>query len=151
MYTTVSDVQNTIPYVPITRESKPSEGTVQQWINETESTLNSALVGLGYVVPLVPVAGKTTDAAITILRTAVRHAVAAMVLRARPNPESDPALLQARYDSIMKQLTNPQDPFELPDVEETQLEIVKTSPMRVLSNLTDALQETARISRDTKF
>lgn len=151
MYTTVSDVRNTIPYVPITRESQPSEGTVQQWIADTESTLNAALRGLGYLVPLQAQAGKTTEAATTILRTAVRHAVAAMVLRARPNPESDPALMQARYDVIMKQLRDPQDSFELPDVEETQLEIIKTSPLRVLSNLTDDLQETARISRDTKF
>jgi hypothetical protein len=151
MYTTVSDVQSTIPYVPITRESKPSEGVVQQWIIETESTLNTALAGLGYRIPLVAQAGKTTEAAITILRTAVRHAVAAMVLRARPNPESDPALLQARYDSILKMLRDPQDPFALPDVEETQQEVLKTSPLRVLSNLSDDLQETARISRKTLF
>lgn len=150
-YASVSDVRALAPGVPITRESQPSEGTVAQWIADVEATLNASLDALGYQIPLVAKAGKTTATAFTILKHTVAHAVMAMVMRARPNPEQDPENFQRRYDAVLKALRSNDDPFVLPDVETTGEASVKQSPVRVLSNLKDLLDEPARIGRNQVF
>jgi hypothetical protein len=150
-YASVSDVRNLAPGVPITRESQPSEGTVATWIADTETALNASLVSLGYQIPLAAVAGKTTDAATTILKHMVAHAVMAMVMRARPNPEQDPENFQKRFDMSLKALRSSDDPFVLPDLVITGEATVKESPVKVSSNLRDLLDYPARITRDQVF
>jgi hypothetical protein len=150
-YASVSDVRSLAPHVPITRESQPSEGTVAQWIADIESTLNATLVTFGYPTPLVALDGKTTTAAVTVLKDAVSHAVMARVMRARPNPEQDPENFQKRYDAVIKSLRDPNDPFVLPDVVTTAEVVMKESSIRVLSNLRDLLDEPARIGRNQVF
>jgi len=150
-YASISDVRNLAPAVPITRDSQPSEGTVQQWITDIEITLNTSLVAMGYVIPLVALEGKTTDAARTILKLTVAHAVMAMVMRARPNPEQDPENFQKRYDAILKALRDPHDVFALPDILVTSELAIKDSVARVQSNLKELLWEPASVSRDQVF
>ena len=150
-YASISDVRNLAPAVPITRESQPSEGTVQQWITDVEIMLNTNLAAMGYVIPFVAKPGKTVDGATTILKQTVAHAVMAMVMRARPNPEQDPENFQRRYDAVLKALRDPNDVFELPDIEVTSEATIKDSVVRVQSNLKDLLWEPASVSRDQVF
>ena len=150
-YAQISDVRGLIPHVNITRDSQPSEGTVQTWISEVETMLNANLRAMGYAIPLTAQEGKTTSAAVTMLKHAVTHAVAAMILRSRPNPESDPNNFQSRYDAFMKALRDPKDPTELPDVVITGEATVKAPVVRVSSNLRDLLDEDAHVRRNQVF
>jgi hypothetical protein len=151
-YAQVSNVRDLAPHVPINDQSQPSQGVVQTWISDVESTLNATLAAYGYTIPLVAKTGKTTDAAIRVLRQMVANAVMAMVMRARPNPETDPENFQRRYDAILKQLREPSDPFELPDVEITGEAAIKESPTRISSNLKElAALEPERVNRFQVF
>lgn len=150
-YAAVSDVHALAPFVPINAQSQPSEGQVSRWIADVESTLNTTLTLMGYPVPLQAMPGKSTTAAITILRQMVSNAVMAMVLRGRPQPETDPEAFQKRYDAVLKQLRDPDDSFMLPDVVTTGQAISKESPVGVLSNLRDLLESEPRIGRNTVF
>lgn len=150
-YAAVSDVHALAPFVPINAQSQPSEGIVSRWIADVESTLNAKLVAMGYPIPLQPLPGKTSATAITILRQMVSNAVMAMVLRSRPQPETDPEAFQKQYDAVLKQLRDPDDSFILPDVVTTGEAISKESPVAVLSNLKDLLDNEPRIGRNTVF
>jgi hypothetical protein len=151
-YASVSDVQGLIPFVPISRESKPSEGIIQQWIGDVEVSVDTALAALGYQIPLVAEEGKTTDAARRLLKDVIAHAIAARVLRSRPNPEQDPENFQKRWDAFWKALRDPADIFELPDLIMTSEAIVKESATRVSSNLKELLDEDPmRIHRTQVF
>jgi hypothetical protein len=148
MYASVSDVRNLAPYVAITRDSTPSEGVVNAWISDVENSLNMFLESIGYVVPVV---GPRSVAAI---KQMVAHAVIAMVLRARPNPEQDPVGFQDRFNAWMKALRDPNDPTSLIDAEKNASgdATVKGSAVRVSSNLRDLLdEEPMRVNRNQVF
>lgn len=150
-YAAVSDVRALAPYVPITPTSQPNQDTVASWIGDVESMLNSTLTAIGYPVPLVALPGKSTAGALTILKQMVAHAVMAMVMRARPNPEQDPANFQKYFDNLLKALRDPREAFILPDVVTSEELVLKESPIRVSSNLTDDLSLPPRVSRDQVF
>ena len=151
-YAAVSDVKNLAPFVPITAQSHPSEGIVGQWIADAERTINTVLARLGYTIPLMALPGKSTADASAYLKQLIANQVMAMVLRGRPNPEQDPENFQKRADAMLKAITDPQNPYSLPDVEVTTQSTVKRSPMGVSSNLVDLLDESpSRINRDQVF
>lgn len=151
-YAQVSNVRSLAPHVPISDQSQPSQGDIQQWISDVESTLNATLAAYGYTIPLVAKEGKTTEAAVTVLRHAVANVVMAMVMRSRPNPEVDPEVFQRRYDALLKSLRDPNDPFELPDVQVTAEAAIKESPMKVSSNLKIlSFDEPQRMNRNQVF
>lgn len=144
-YAALSDVKALAPAVPITATSQPSEGSVLAWIADVERAFNASLKGIGYQTPV------TGPESVAILKLIVAHAVMAMVMRARPNPEQDPENFQRRYDAFLKALRDPNDPFELPD-DAIQLDTpIKGSTLRVSSNLKDLLEDDRLISRNMKF
>jgi len=149
-YAAVSDVRGLIPSVPIDAQSLPSEGTVQTWIADVERMLNVTLENSGFTVPV------TGPNAIAVLKQMVSHAVAAMVLRARPNPETDPETFQRWYDARIKALRDPADPFDLPsDAVRTAGTVVKDTGglLRVRSSMRQAIldDDDLRITRDQVF
>lgn len=145
-YFSVSDVKSLAPFVPITRESQPSEGTVSTWIDDVETIVNSTLAQMGYVVPI------TSAPALKVLKAMITNTVMAMVMRARPNPESDPESFQRIADAYWKRLKDPNDDFDLEGVEKTVEAVEKGSLLRVSSNLTDLLDESPmRVNRNQVF
>ncbi len=147
MYVSVSDVRQVAPYVPISRDSNPSEGTIATWVDDEETILNSTLAKMGYTTPI------TGPKSLVVVRKIVSHIVMARIMRARPNPESDPKEFQNTADALMKRLTDPEDPFDLEDaVKDPGVAVLKSSTIRVSSNLTDLLDEDPmRIHRNQIF
>jgi hypothetical protein len=147
MYASLSDVRALAPYVPISAASQPTEGQVQGWISDTENIVDAALGNLGFEVPI------TGPKSVAIVKLLIANAVMAMVMRARPNPESDPALFQAWFDQRMKALRDPADPFDLPDAVHVDTVIKTGDVLRVSSNFRDlALDDSlVKITRDIKF
>jgi hypothetical protein len=145
-YVQVSDVKQLAPYVPISRESTPSEGMVQVWIEDVESILDATLAKMGYTTPI------TGPISLTIVKQLVTNAVMAQIMRARPNPEQDPDAFQRQYDVLMKRLRDPNDPLVLIDAVITSEAVAKGIPLRVSSNLKDLLDENPmRIHREQIF
>ncbi len=107
-YAQVSDVRGLAPHVPINAQSQPSEGEVSQWLKDVEKNLNAVLSSLGYETPIVG------PESLAVLKLPLANAVMALVMRARPNPESDPEAFQRQYDRFVTALKDPRDEFELP-------------------------------------
>lgn len=147
-YTQVSDVKGLIPYVPINAQSQPNEGDVATWIGDVERALNVILKNLGFEVPV------TGPDAVKVLRDNVAHAIAARVLRSRPNPESDPENFQRRYDAFVKALGDSRDNFDLPDdAVRVEAVVVKDSGriLRTSARAISDLDDEPRVSRDQVF
>jgi len=147
-YAQVSDVGNLLPHVQISNDTKPSSGTVADWIADIEASLDAVLGSIGYVVPVVD------PASVRILKLRVATVVAAMVARSLPNPPIDPDTFQRVYDSWLKALRDPSDPTTLPPGAATTEEIVVKdtgSIIRFRSSMIDELDDDSRVSRDQVF
>jgi hypothetical protein len=148
-YTSVSDVQGLAPSVPINNQSKPSDGDVRVWIADVERMLNASLAGIGYVVPV------TDPDSIAILKLKVAHAVMAMIMRARPNPEADPESFQRQYDMYVKALGDSRDRTELPPgAARVDTPIKNESGLRVSASFSDLAaypDDRIKVTRDMKF
>lgn len=148
-YTSVQDVRDLAPYVPINSQSTPNEGVVAKWIVELESLLDAALTSEGFGTPLVSPVNREWA------RQIIAHRVMARVMRARPNPEQDPNNFQLIADREWGRLRDPKDNFTL--IGEVIIGgdiVVKDSPMRVSSNLKDLVSDpyrTPHATRDMKF
>lgn len=131
-YAQVSDVRSLAPHVPINAQSQPSESDVRTWLGDLERNLNATLNAIGYVTPV------TGPDAVAVLRLPLANAAMAMVMRGRPNPESDPEAFQRQYDAFIKALTDSRNPYELPaDAVRIDTPIKHAGGFRVSSALRD--------------
>lgn len=147
-YAQVSDVRSLAPHVPITNSSQPSEGDVSRWIADVERNLESTLKNVGYEVPVL---GPNARA---VLRLPVASAVMAMVMRARPNPETDPAQFQSQYDAFLRSLIDPRNPYELPEDAVRVDAPVKDRGVQLRSSaelMDAAINDTGMVRRNMKF
>lgn len=146
-YAQVSDVRSVAPHVPISAQSQPSEADVNDFLRDLELNLNATLASIGYQVPI------TGPNARAVLRLPLANAAMAMVMRSRPNPESDPEGFQRVYDRFVKSLTDTRDPYQLPD-DAIRLDapIKSESNMRIASELREmAIDDTINVRRNMKF
>jgi hypothetical protein len=146
-YAQVSDVRSLAPHVPINASSQPSEGDVAAWLRDLELNFDATLKSIGYEVPVV---GPNAAA---VLRLPLANAAMAMVMRARPNPESDPEAFQKQYDAFLRSLTDPRNPYELPaDAVRVDAPIKSDSGFRVAREFLDiARDDNINVRRDMKF
>jgi hypothetical protein len=143
-YTSVQDVRDLAPHVPINANSVPSEGAVLRWIAELEGTLNEEITASGFTTPLV------NPINVAWAKQIVAHRAMARVMRSRPNPETDPENFQRWADAQIKRLREPKDAFTLRG--EVVIDgVVKESSLRVSSNLRDLLDEGQHATRDMIF
>lgn len=132
-YAVLQNVRDLIPQVVISETTKPSQGTVEDWLAQVHRIVDATLRNLGYAVPI---ADANSDA-YAIMRDVVAHGVAARVIRSRFYGAGDPKAaggddLQRFYDDVMRRLADPKDPFEL-DAPRTGSELVKVDPVVVES------------------
>lgn len=146
-YAQVSDVRGLAPHVTINASSQPSEGDVGRWIVDVERNLDSTLKSIGYEVPII---GPESRA---VLRIPVASAVMAMIMRARPNPETDPESFQRQYDAFVRSLIDPRNPYELPgDAVRVDAPVKSQGHFRASSEFRDmALDDTISVRRNMKF
>lgn len=147
-YAQVSDVGNLLPHVQISNDTKPSSGTVADWIADVEASLDAVLGSIGYIVPVVD------PDSVRILKLRVASVVAAMVARSLPSPPIDPDSFQRVYDTWLKALRDPTDPTRLPPGAAMTIgAVVKDvgSVLRFRSSMLDELDDDSRVSRDQVF
>ena len=117
-YATLADVKGEMPNFPLNATSRPNDDKAQEFLDELHVELNAVLKALGYVLPI---AQADSPLAFSILKMMVTQGAIARILRARnfgvDSPESNGSRdAQARYSDLIKRLTDPNDPFSLPDV-----------------------------------
>lgn len=146
-YAQISDVRSLAPHVPINAQSQPSDGDVSTWLQDLERNLDTTLNSIGYDVPIVGPIAKA------VLRLPLANAAMAMVMRARPNPESDPEAFQKQYDAFIRSLIDPKNPYELPaDAVKHDAPVKSSSGFRSSPELLDiARDDEIGVRRNMKF
>lgn len=140
-YAQVSDVRTAAPNVPITASTKPSEQDVQTFLTQLEAELNAILGNLGYVTPVASTATESR----AILKDLVVTGGLARVMRARALG-TDVSLLEAAkqleksYRDRIAALKASDDPFELPDAEQTN-GVIKAPADRLQSHADEAFDD----------
>jgi hypothetical protein len=128
-YAQVSDVKALAPNIAINANTTPNEGQVQAFLDKVEAELNAIFGTIGF--DPVPIAAEATESRI-LLKDLTAHGALAHLLRARAFG-TDSSLLDAAtaaqryYDSRIKALKDPDDPFTLPDA--TQSNGILKSPI----------------------
>jgi hypothetical protein len=145
-YATLQDVKVLAPNVMINAQSKPSSGTVAEWLGDTDRLVDAILKGIGYETPI------TGATSLSIVRQIVAHMVMARVMRSRPNPEVDPETFQRWANDIIGRIKSPSDPLTLGDAVAVDV-VLKDAGVRVSSNLKDLSLEDPQpfARRDMQF
>jgi hypothetical protein len=118
-YATVDDVQRRMPQFTLTPTTKPSVETAQVLLDDTHAQFDSAVEGMGYVVPI------TGAKSIAQAREIVSICTIAKVLFARGAAVGTDAAFQtaekaqARCDQMMAALADEENPLTLSDAEIT--------------------------------
>lgn len=128
-YCTVLDVNALAPQVPFSATSKPSESQVASFIEDIALEMDASLSNVGYTVPVV--AGVKS---LALLRRMCAYGALGLSQAARDTGVNTAIsasgrevenLWSQKYTARMKALTNPQDPFELPDAPRTSQQLEK--------------------------
>lgn len=148
-YTTLADIQRTIPQVKIDQKSRPTDTEVESMIGQVEAELNVIVSSVGFVVPV------TGTSSIAILRGMVASEVASRVLITQFAGIRNPDDLGAdrfhnAYAEKIRALVDPNNPFTLPDA--TIQDIAQKLTAGVSSIFTGYQSDEDRvITRETVF
>jgi hypothetical protein len=128
MYATLADVLDVAPKLVIGPATKPSVEDAQAIIDAVNQHVNSVVSGLGY---LTPVSKVDCPQSYVILRDIVCQGALAKILRAMFYGIRDPDEVGANdayreFMAQMKALTDPENPFTLPDATANQ-QVIKVS------------------------
>jgi hypothetical protein len=139
-YATLADVNKLAPQAPFTPTSKPPDADVTTFIGQVAERIDAVLANLGYVVPVV-----TGAKSLTLLRELNAWGAMGQAHQARMTLVAPDAVLQRSpwtklFDDWIARISDPSDPFELPDAPRTTGELVKP--------LGELLRSTANLSDD---
>lgn len=121
------------PRLPLSATTVPSQTDVTNWIDQVEAVVNAMLKTIGYQTPI------TGPASLVIVKDIVAHGVLARWLRALQYGVGDvnapgAQVAQEFYDTQLKKLADPKDPYELPDETRTGEKVEKNVLPHVESN-----------------
>lgn len=122
MYATLADVLDAAPKLVIGPATKPSVEDAQAIVDGVNAYVNSIVSGLGYNTPIRK---SESPESFIILRDIVVQGAMARILRAMFYGIRDPDEVGANdayreFVTKIKQLTNPNDPFALPDAPQNE-------------------------------
>lgn len=151
-YATLDDLNRLVSQVPFSATSKPTEAAVTQFIDDIAVEMDASLANVGYVVPVVsgPLALQLLRRICTYgalgLAQAARDTGVTTAVNARGQEVEN--LWSQKYTARMKALTNPQDPFELPDAPRTSEQLLKQGE-QVLRSMADGITDDVDYVVDT--
>lgn len=128
-YCTLDDINKLVPQVPFTDTSKPNQNVVIGLVEKIARRIDATIANVGYVVPVVAGAN-----ALELLREACAWGVLGLAQQMRDtgvttavseNGRPTKNIWTQQFEEWLKKLTNPQDPFELPDAPRTNEQLVK--------------------------
>lgn len=120
-YATLADVLDGAPKLVIGPNTKPSAQDAQALIDATNAHVSSVVAGLGHV----NITKETSPQSFMILRDIVVQGSIAKILKAMYYGVRDPDEVGANdawkeFNTKLKQLTDPEEPFCLPDAPSNQ-------------------------------
>lgn len=143
-YATLEDVNGMVPQVPFTPTSKPSNSTVNAFIDDIALEMDASLANVGYVVPVV-----SGTKALQLLRRICAYGALGLAQACRDTGVTTAVNASGKeveniwsqtYRARMKALCNPQDPFELPDAPRTNEQLQK-QPDQVLRSFVQGVTD----------
>jgi hypothetical protein len=149
-YCALDDLNALVPQAPFTATSKPTAASATQWIADIAVEMDASLRNVGYVTP-VALAPDGTDAllSVQILKMINAYGALGQAQAARDTAVSTAVtasgrevknIWMQRYDQKMAALTDPQDPFELPDAARTDEQLEK-QPENVLRSSVQSVSD----------
>lgn len=125
-YATVDDVQRRMPQFTLTSSTKPTLESAQMFLDDTHAQVDSAVEGMGYVVPI------TGAKSVAQMREIVCQCTIAKILNARGAAVGTDAAFQtadraqARCEEMLKALADEDSPLTLSDAELNEAFVEKT-------------------------
>jgi hypothetical protein len=143
-YATIEDVQERMPQFQLTGVSKPSISTATTFLNDKQAEVDSALLNMGYVVPIAAIDGVllADSKGMAQLKTLLCNGVIAMVLYARAAAVGGDASVmsadrhQKMYDDTLCAWKSAKSPKELVDLQRNGDEVPKPTHA-IMGLLTD--------------
>lgn len=143
-YCTLEDLNQLAPQAPFSTTSRPSAVAVTAWIDDIALEMDASLANVGYVVPVVggPLALQllrriSSYGALGLAQASRDTGVTTAVSASGKEVEN---IWSQKYTQRMKALTNPQDPFELPDAPRTSEQLEK-QPENVLRSFVQGVTD----------
>ncbi len=128
-YAVISDVNALVPNATFDTASRPTQAQVEAFIEQIAQRIDATIGNVGYTVPVT-----TGTKSLGLLREAcawgalgLAQAVRATAVKVAVDDRGQPIenLWTQKFERWLKALTNPQDPFELPDATRTSEQLVK--------------------------
>jgi hypothetical protein len=118
-YATLDDIKGEMPQFRLSPNSTPTDTQAQEFLTELHAELDAVLKALGYTLPITKLLHPLSFA---ILKSMVQQGTIARILRSRNYGVDSPEAIGARdaqnvFRDMIKRLTDPDDPLNLPDAE----------------------------------
>ena len=128
-YCVIGDVNGLVPQSPFSATSRPTDAQVAILIESTAKRIDATISNVGYVVPVV-----SGPLSLALLREACSWGALGLAQQSRETavntavsdkPNVGKNVWMRQFEDWLKSLTDPQDPFELPDATRTSSQLVK--------------------------
>lgn len=124
-YCTITDVNTLVPQSPFTPTTTPTQAQVEIFITQVSARVDATLTNIGYVTPVV-----TGTSALSLLKEAVAWGALGLAQQSRitaisPDQAVGLSVWTKMHNDWIKALSDPNNPFELPDAPRNAKAVVK--------------------------